>query len=93
MSNEATAKVLADVSAMQAELAKLRAEKDALAAKLAQRQKVSYKVSEKGAISVYGLGRFPVTLYATQWAALFAHSKAIEAFAVENRDKLAVKGE
>ena len=93
MSNEATAKVLADVSAMQAELAKLRAEKDALAAKLAQRQKVNYKVSEKGAISVYGLGRFPVTLYATQWAALFAHAKNIEAFAVENRAKLAVKGE
>lgn len=92
MSNQAT-NTAAEVTAMQAEIAKLRAERDALAAKAAAKQRVTYKVSAKGAISVYGLGRFPVTLYATQWAALFAHKAAIEDFAVKNRASLAVKGE
>lgn len=53
--------------------------------------KSSIKVSAKGAISVYGLGRFPVTLYMSQWQALFEKKEAIEAFIIENASQLAVK--
>jgi len=52
---------------------------------------VSLKVSEKGCVSVYGLGRFPVTLYASQWTDLLANKEAILAFIEANRDKVAVK--
>jgi len=38
------------------------------------------KVSEKGALSVYGMGRFPVTLYKEQWLRLLAMAEAIKAF-------------
>ena len=51
------------------------------------------KISDKGAVSVYGLGRFPVTLYGSQWERLLAYSDSIKAFIAANRDKLAVKGE
>jgi hypothetical protein len=49
------------------------------------------KVSEKGAVSVYGLGRFPVTLYKEQWEKLLAMAEQIKQFMVENNDKLKVK--
>jgi len=49
------------------------------------------KVSEKGAVSVYGLGRFPVTLYQEQWVKLLATADDIKAFIEENRSKLKVK--
>jgi len=49
-----------------------------LEAKLASRSKVSFKVSDKGAISIYGMGRFPVTLYLSQFKALAAAIPAIE---------------
>lgn len=52
---------------------------------------LSYKVSAKGAVSVYGLGKFPVTLYAGQFRRLFAVKDAIEAFMAANKDKLAEK--
>ena len=52
--------------AMQAELERLRAENEALK-KPRSRGALSLKVSEKGGVSVYGLGRFPVTLYKEQW--------------------------
>lgn len=51
------------------------------------------KISEKGALSVYGLGRFPVTLYASQWATLIAKVPEIEAYLVANADKLKTKPE
>lgn len=50
-----------------------------------------FKVSEKGAISVYGLQRMPVTLYGEQWKRLFAHREQIEAFAETNKAKLSTK--
>ena len=56
---------------MKAELERLRAENEALKKKPARGQ-TSLKVSEKGALSVYGLGRFPVTLYREQWERLLA---------------------
>ncbi|MGA2715673.1 MAG: hypothetical protein ABSG41_21445 [Bryobacteraceae bacterium] len=74
---------------IQAELARLRAENESL--KQRRNSAVSFKVSEKGAVSVYGLGRFPVTLYQEQWQKLLALSDQIKAFIDENRSKLKVK--
>ena len=74
---------------VQAELARLRAENEALKQK--RSGAVSLKVSEKGAVSVYGLGRFPVTLYQEQWTKLLASADEIKAFIEENRSKLKVK--
>jgi hypothetical protein len=75
---------------LRAELEKLRAENEALK----QRKRggsISMKVSEKGAVSVYGLGRFPVTLYQEQWLKLLAMSDEIKQFIEENRSVLKVK--
>jgi len=74
---------------VQAELARLRAENEALKQK--RSGAISMKVSEKGAVSVYGLGRFPVTLYQEQWRKLLATADEIKAFIEENRSKLKVK--
>ena len=49
------------------------------------------KVSEKRAVSVYGLGRFPVTLYQEQWNKLLPIADAIKQFIADNQDKLKVK--
>jgi hypothetical protein len=76
---------------IQAELERLRAENAALKQK--RSSAVSMKVSEKGAVSVYGLGRFPVTLYQEQWTKLLALADDIKAFIEENKSKLKVKGE
>lgn len=58
-------------------------------------RKLSCKVSEKGAISVYGLGRFPVTLYSEQWERLgaFVKSGAIDRFAQANAALLSTKAD
>lgn len=56
-------------------------------------KKLTCKVSDKGALSVYGLGRFPVTLYRGQWERLLAHKPAIEAFIAANAALLAVKAD
>ena len=76
---------------VKAELERLRAEN----AKLKQRQAraVSFKVSEKGGVSVYGLGRFPVTLYKEQWTKLLDMADEIRAFIVENAARLKSKGD
>jgi len=50
------------------------------------------KVSEKGALSLYGLGRFPVTLYKEQWTRLLDLSEDIRIFLKENDSKLKTKG-
>ena len=74
---------------MQAELERLRAENAAL--KSSSSKGVSMKVSEKGGLSVYGLGRFPVTLYKEQWEKLLDLSADIRHFIKDNADKLKVK--
>jgi len=76
---------------IQEELERLRAENAAL--KQRRSSAVSMKVSEKGAVSVYGLGRFPVTLYQEQWIKLLALADEIKAFIEENKSKLKAKGE
>ena len=76
---------------IQAELERLRAENESLKQK--RNTSVSMKVSEKGAVSVYGLGRFPVTLYQEQWTKLLALAADIKRFIEENKSKLKAKGE
>jgi hypothetical protein len=78
-------------SDLQAELERLRAENERLR-QVARRAGV-IKVSEKGAVSVYGLGRFPVTLYPEQWERLLAMADEIRAFIRDNADKLKWKSE
>lgn len=63
---------------LQAEIERLRAENEAL--KKPTRGQMSLKVSEKGALSVYGLGRFPVTLYREQWEKLLGMGDEIRSF-------------
>jgi len=70
------------------ELERLRKENEALKK---GKSSIRMKVSEKGALSVYGLGRFPVTLYQEQWTKLLAMSDQIKAFIAENKEKLKVK--
>ncbi|MCL2877439.1 MAG: hypothetical protein FWF13_01510 [Acidobacteria bacterium] len=74
---------------LKAELEKLRAENDAL--KKASSKGLSMKVSEKGALSVYGLGRFPVTLYKEQWIRLLDLSDDIRIFIQDNEEQLKAK--
>ena len=52
---------------------------------------ITIRVSEKGGVSVYGLGRFPVTLYQEQWEKLLAHADDIRQFVADNRDRLKKK--
>jgi hypothetical protein len=73
----------------QAEIARLKAENERL--KGQQAKGLSLKVSEKGALSVYGLGRFPVTLYKEQWTKLLAMADDIKVFLKDNDDKLKTK--
>ena len=75
---------------MQAELDRLKAENEALK-KPAARGTISFKVSEKGAVSVYGLGRFPVTLYKEQWEKLLDRGEEIRVFMADNASKLKLK--
>ena len=74
---------------LRAELARLQQENERL--KERQGRGMSLKVSEKGALSVYGLGRFPVTLYKEQWQKLLTMSDEIRAFLKENDARLKSK--
>ena len=74
---------------MQAEIERLRTENEAL--KKPARGQMSLKVSEKGALSVYGLGRFPVTLYREQWEKLLAMADPIRQFIKDNSHLLKTK--
>jgi hypothetical protein len=62
-----------------------------LEGRLAKGGSISFKVSEKGAVSVYGLGRFPVTLYVEQWTKLLSNTDALKAFIEANWSKLKTK--
>ncbi len=74
---------------LQTELERLRAENERL--KQSGRGKLAMKVSEKGALSVYGMGRFPVTLYKEQWLRLLAAAEDIKAFIEANQAGLKTK--
>ena len=79
----------AETTDMMAELERLRAENEAL--KKGKEKGLSLKVSDKGGVSVYGLGRFPVTLYKEQWLRLLDMSDEIRNFIEANADKLKTK--
>ena len=75
---------------LKAELERLRNENAAL--KKGAATGVTMKVSEKGALSIYGMGRFPVTLYKEQWLKLLGMSDDIRAFIAANDARLKTKG-
>ncbi len=56
-----------------------------------KRGSIDFRVSEKGAVSVYGLGRFPVTLYYEQWVRLLDNVEALKEFMEENKSNLKLK--
>lgn len=74
---------------LQAEIERLKSENEKL--KTRGSKGVSMKVSEKGGVSIYGLGRFPVTLYKEQWTKLLDMADDIRAFIQENESKLKAK--
>jgi hypothetical protein len=74
---------------LKAELERLKAENESLKSRAVRG--ISMKVSEKGGLSIYGLGRFPVTLYKEQWVKLLDMGDDIRAFLKENDSKLKTK--
>jgi hypothetical protein len=74
---------------LQAEIERLKAENETLKKK--RTGSTSIKISEKGGVSVYGLGRFPVTLYKEQWIKLLDMSDEIKVFITENDASLKTK--
>jgi hypothetical protein len=75
---------------LQAEVERLRAE-NARLKRSEDKGGLRFKVSGKGALSVYGLGRFPVTLYQEQWVRLLAVSEDIRAFIEDHKSELKAK--
>jgi len=75
---------------LKAELERLRNENAAL--KKSAVSGITMKVSEKGALSIYGMGRFPVTLYKEQWLKLLDMADNIRAFITANDAQLKTKG-
>ena len=80
---------MASEEELKAEIERLRAENQSL--KKPSRGQMSLKVSEKGGLSVYGLGRFPVTLYREQWEKLLGMSEEIKRFILEHDAQLKKK--
>jgi hypothetical protein len=76
---------------MKAELERLRSENEDLKKK-ADRE-ITLKVSQKGGVSLYGLGRFPVTLYKEQWLKILGMVDEIKKFIDDNDSKLKTKGD
>jgi hypothetical protein len=74
---------------LKAELERLRSENAAL--KKGASTGITMKVSEKGALSIYGMGRFPVTLYKEQWLKLLGMADDIRAFIAANDGQLKTK--
>ncbi len=83
---------LTQVSELDAFKARIAEQDKIIAALKAQSdRKLSCKVTVKGGVSVYGLGRFPVTLYASQWDKLLAGADLVQAFLASNRSLLSTK--
>jgi hypothetical protein len=81
----------AELERLRAEKDRLRAENEELRAMTPRRGAITLKVSEKGAVSVYGLGRFPVTLYKEQWLKLLDMAGEIREFITQNESRLKAK--
>lgn len=82
---------MSDDDDVKAELERLRQENAALKAQKPKPGQFSMKVSEKGGLSIYGLGRFPVTLYQEQWNKLLDHADEIRQFIQANQGQLKKK--
>lgn len=78
-------------SELAKEIARLRAENEALKLKAYSAKSLTCKVSTKGAVSIYGFGRFPVTLYKEQWLRLIDFAPALKSFIEANESQLSVK--
>lgn len=91
--NTNTSSSTLDNAALMAEIERLRGENAALKSTPKAVARLTLKVSQKGAISIYGLGRWPVTLYRSQAERLFSDEtvKAVREFITANVDKLAVR--
>ena len=77
---------------MEQRLARLEAENKALKDQVERKPgQLRLKISEKGGLSVYGLGRFPVTLYKEQWSRLLDYADEIKAFLKDNDQQLKAK--
>jgi hypothetical protein len=76
---------------LKAELERLKAENESLKKKKTGSGSLTMKVSEKGALSVYGMGRFPVTLYKEQWLKLLSITDDIKKFISDNESQLKTK--
>ena len=76
---------------LKAEIERLKAE-NANLKETKKNRDLTFKVSQKGAVSVYGMGRFPVTLYKEQWERLLEKSEDIKEFIKENEGSLTTKG-
>ncbi len=76
---------------LQKEIEKLKAENEKLKADKSKPKDIYFKVSQKGALSAYGLGRFPVTLYKEQWQRLLEKKDDILEFISENEAELKTK--
>ena len=74
---------------MKAEIERLKKENDSL--KNAPAKALTMKVSQKGALSIYGMGRFPVTLYKEQWLKLMDMTDEIRSFIKANESDLKTK--
>ena len=76
---------------LKAEIERLKSENEELKTKKKKNSELTFKVSAKGAVSVYGMGRFPVTLYKEQWERLLERTEDIKEFIKENEESLTVK--
>lgn len=82
---------MTDLELMAAKIAELEAENAALKNPPKKERTLTCKVSSKGAVSIYGLGKFPVTLYKGQWDKLIAFIPALQEFMVVNAGALSIK--
>lgn len=76
---------------LKKELERLKAENEKLKTEKNRSRDMTFKISQKGAVSVYGLGRFPVTLYKEQWEKLLGKKDEILEFIQENVSELKTK--
>ena len=78
---------------MSTNLTKGQLEKRVAELEAAAAAKIDIRVSKKGAVSVYGIRRFPITFYKGEWAQLFGMQEELEGFIEEHEDELVNKGE
>lgn len=84
---------MANQETIQQKVLRLEAENAAMATRLAARSHLALKVSEKGAVSLYGIRRFPVTFYKSEWERIIGHVDQVKAFIEVNAASLSVKGD